>query len=148
MKLYGITEADNFGTKKLKAIRECMTRKGCQRKSINKQIQRIRAIFRWAEANEIIERGMAEYLSTLASLKKGRCPGVSEGKKVKPAPMKNIEAIRYILVEKINAKYKVVIFFSSIYLGNSMLGIPIGFFLCFEGMLIRSIVFLIIHCFQ
>ena len=71
-----------------------MTRKGWQRKSINKQIQRTRAIFRWAEANELIERGMSEYLSTLAPLKKGRCPGVPEGKNVKPAHIEDIEAIQ------------------------------------------------------
>ena len=94
IKLYGELEANNFGPKKLKAIREKMIQKGWQRKSINKQIQRTKSIFRWAEANELIERGIAEYLSTLAPLKKGRCPGVPEGTKVKPAPTEDIDAIR------------------------------------------------------
>ena len=92
--LYGTTLADDFGPKKLKAVRESMIKKGWQRKSINKQIQRTRSIFRWAEANELIERGMTEYLSSLAPLKKVRCPGVPEGKKVKPVPMEDIEAVR------------------------------------------------------
>ena len=94
MSLYGTDNANNFGPKKLQAVRQNMILKGWQRSSINKQIQRTRAVFRWAEANEIIERGMAEYLSTLAPLKKGRCPGVPEGKKVKPAPTEDIDAIQ------------------------------------------------------
>ena len=94
IKLYGKTNAGDFGPKKLKAVRGCMIQKGWLRKSINKQTQRTRAIFRWAEANELIERGMIEYLSTLAPLKKGRCPGVPEGKKVKPVPIEDVEAIQ------------------------------------------------------
>ena len=92
--LYGTDNANNFGPKKLQAVRQKMILKGWQRSSINKQTQRTRAIFRWAEANELIERGMSEYLSTLAPLKKGRCPGVPEGKNVKPAHIEDIEAIQ------------------------------------------------------
>ena len=95
IELYGAIEVDGFGPQKLDAVRQVMIKKGWQRKSINKQIIRVKGIFKWAESREIIEKGMYEYLSTLASLRKGRCPGVAEGKKVKPVPEEDIEIIRH-----------------------------------------------------
>ena len=76
LSLYSSIDANDFGPQKLEAVRYNMIKKGWQRSSINKQVMRVRAIFKWAEAKELIDRGMYEHLSTLAPLRKGRCPGV------------------------------------------------------------------------
>src|SRR5205807_1720622 len=53
-RLYGTTAAADFGPLALKALREQMITRGWCRGSINKQVSRIKLIFRWAVENELV----------------------------------------------------------------------------------------------
>ena len=70
--LYGHTKAKDFGPLSLKACRNAMVGKGWSRKSINRQAIRIRAMFKWAAANEILPVAIHQALQTVEGLRKGR----------------------------------------------------------------------------
>lgn len=91
--LYGTTPAPNFGPLALKAVRQEMIRRGWARKNINKQINRIRSVFKWAASQEIVEASVWESLRTLAGLQPGR-GGAKETEPIRPAPAASIDAIR------------------------------------------------------
>jgi len=82
-KLYGRELAKNFGPKALKAVRQQMIEIGWCRTQINKQVDRVRRIFKWAESEEIIPSGIYETLRTVSGLRKGRT-AAKEGKPVLP----------------------------------------------------------------
>ena len=52
--MYGSTLADSFGPKALQLVRDEMIRKGWARRNINRQIVRIRTVFKWAVAEELV----------------------------------------------------------------------------------------------
>ncbi len=52
--LYGCEPADEFGPKSLKAVRAGMIQAGWSRKSITKQVGRIRRTFKWCTEEELI----------------------------------------------------------------------------------------------
>jgi hypothetical protein len=56
-RLYGTSSPSQFGPKALKAVREHMAANGWCRANINKQVSRIKSVFRWAVENEL--RGWA-----------------------------------------------------------------------------------------
>jgi integrase len=71
----------DFGPKKLKAVRELMVEgyksggkfyRGCCRKQVNAQAQRITRVFKWAVSEELAPAGLAHALSSVAGLKRGR----------------------------------------------------------------------------
>ena len=68
----------DFGPRKLKAILDSMVNrvgqhgKPLSRKYINKTIDRVRQMFRWGVANEIVENGIYQALMTVDRLKLGR----------------------------------------------------------------------------
>jgi integrase len=71
-KLYGLSLAKDFGPLALKACREAMVAKGWSRKSINRQVGRLRKMFAWGVANELIPATVFEALKTVEGLRKGR----------------------------------------------------------------------------
>lgn len=80
--LYGRTPAADFGPLSLKAVRETMIGKGWGRKSINRQVLRIRSVFRWAAENELLPATIYQALLTVKGLRAGRC----EAKETAPVP--------------------------------------------------------------
>ena len=81
--LYGRTSAAEFGPLALKACREQMLAKDWCRTHINKQVDRLKRMFKWATENEMIPGAVYEALRCVAGLKRGRTPA-REGRKVKP----------------------------------------------------------------
>src|SRR5690606_18582959 len=63
--LYGRTPAAAFGPLSLKAVRQAMIGKGWSRKSINRQVLRIRGVFRWAAENEMLPASVYHALMTV-----------------------------------------------------------------------------------
>jgi len=89
-KLYGSTLAVEFSPLKLKAVRDQMVngiegRSGYVRASINKRINRIRAMFKWAVENEILPPSVHQGLMAVSALKAGRT-AAPEGQPVRPVP--------------------------------------------------------------
>lgn len=72
-KHYGLTSADDFGPVALETLREAMIdERDWSKKYINKQVNRIRALFKWSTAKELVEPRVSQALRELSGLKKGR----------------------------------------------------------------------------
>lgn len=72
VRLYGRIRPREFGPKKLKKIREAMIEAGCVRTSINRQIGRIKRLYKWATAEELVPVEIYQALTTVTGLKAGR----------------------------------------------------------------------------
>jgi integrase len=73
-KLYGHTPARDFGPLALKAVRQSMIEAGRCRRLINKDVHRIRALFRWAAGEELYPGPALTSLAAVEALEKGRSP--------------------------------------------------------------------------
>jgi integrase len=89
--LYGHTPAVEFGPLALKACRQKMTEKDWCRTYVNAQVDRLRRMFRWAAAEEMLPASVYEQLHTVEGLRRGRTD-VREGRKVKPVALEHVEA--------------------------------------------------------
>ncbi|QDU23916.1 tyrosine-type recombinase/integrase [Urbifossiella limnaea] len=70
--LYAATPAAQFGPKALAAVRQHMVGLGWCRSLVNRQVDRIRRVLRWAASEELIPGSTYEALRTLAGLRRGR----------------------------------------------------------------------------
>jgi integrase len=89
----GTQLAAGFGPLKLKAVRESMIAAGTTRTTINKYVQRITRLFRWAVENELVPASSHHALVAVRGLAKGRCDA-PEVIPVKPVDFARVEAIR------------------------------------------------------
>jgi integrase len=71
--LYGHCDVSEFGPIALSAVRQSLIDGGLARSTINMQVGRVRRIFRWAVARQLVRPEMLTALSALEPLKKGRC---------------------------------------------------------------------------
>jgi len=91
--LYGRTKAVEFGPRSLKTVRQKMVEMDWCRNNINRSISRIKHVFKWAVAEEIIPGSVYQALMTVAGLKRGRSEA-RESEPVKPVPQEYIDAIQ------------------------------------------------------
>jgi integrase len=70
--LYARTRAVDFGPLALKAVRQTMVDAGHCRNHVNKNISRVKRMFKWAAEEEIIPGRVAQALWAVAGLRKGR----------------------------------------------------------------------------
>lgn len=91
-RLYGRIPARDFGPLALKALREEFVRKGLARRTINQHVGRIKRIFRWAVAEELVPPSVYHGLQAVEGLRRGRSEA-KEGKRVEPVPEEHIEAV-------------------------------------------------------
>ncbi len=89
--LHGDTAAAAFGPKALAAVRDRMIALGWCRPLVNKRVDRIKRMFKWATAEELVPPGVYEGLRALAGLKAGRSPA-REPEPVAPVPEADYEA--------------------------------------------------------
>jgi len=82
--LYGRTPAVDFGPCALKTVREKMLEAGHSRGVINKNVDRIRRMFRWAASEEMTPVTVFQALSTVTGLRKGRTTARE------PVPIKSV----------------------------------------------------------
>jgi hypothetical protein len=90
--IYGSTKAIEFGPRALKTVRQRMIDRDLCRNHINKSISRIKMLFKWATAEEILPGSVYHALMTVAGLKKGRSDA-RESDPVKPVPQEHVDAI-------------------------------------------------------
>jgi integrase len=81
--LYSHTYADEFGPLAFKAVREQFVQAGWTRQDINLCAHRIKRLFRWAVAEELIGADVADAIAAVEGLRFGRTKA-KEGKKVVP----------------------------------------------------------------
>ena len=86
----GGTPAAEFGPLALKDVLREMVRRGWMRSSINRQLVRIRTVFRWAESEQLIEPGVYATLCTVRGLRPGE-QGCRDKPPVLPVPEADLE---------------------------------------------------------
>jgi integrase len=84
-RLYGTTPAGDFGPKKLKAVRQQMIEDGLCRRVINSRVGRIKRMFKWAVAEELVPPGVYHGLQAVTGLAFGRTKA-RETDPIKPIP--------------------------------------------------------------
>jgi integrase len=111
LRLYGPTPARDFGPKALKALRVTLVTGswrnaeeraklhregrllGWSRRYLNRQVDRVRALFAWAESEELVPAGTTHALATVAGLVEGEL-GCRETDDVPPVPEADLGATR------------------------------------------------------
>ncbi|MBM3949811.1 MAG: site-specific integrase [SAR202 cluster bacterium] len=83
--LYGRTPAAVFGPKALKAVRQQMVDRGLSRGVINRDVGRIKRVFKWAVAEELVPPSLYHALQAVSGLRFGRTEA-RETEPVKPVP--------------------------------------------------------------
>lgn len=102
--MYGDTAAIAFGPRKLETVRQSMIegrpprpgekhgRRPWSWKSINRQIRRIKRIFKWAVSKEMLPASVYQAIETVEGLRFGRSMA-RETPPVKPVPLQFVEAV-------------------------------------------------------
>ena len=104
--MFGSTPAEKFGPRKLREIQSAMVQKrkpngDCwSRSNVNKQLSRVRLIFDWAVAEEIIPETVAAALHRLRGLRKGE-QDVRESEVVTPVPQAEIDAVKPLVSRQV-----------------------------------------------
>jgi integrase len=91
-RLFGSILAVEFGPRALKTVRQAMVASGRARKSINKDVHRIRRMVRWAVEEELLLAEVDRRLRCVAPLAKGRTAARETGK-VPPVPLEHVDAV-------------------------------------------------------
>jgi integrase len=90
--LYGPEPAVEFDPPKLKLVRDSMIAAGWCRSRVNKQVNRLRLVFKWAAGEGMIPAAVADGLRVVAGLRKNRSDA-RETEPVAPAPPEHVEAV-------------------------------------------------------
>lgn len=104
--LYGRTTASEFGPKALKAVRQHMVGQGLSRGVINHRIGRIKRVFKWAVAEELIPPSVYHGLQTVAGLRFGRSEA-RETEPVRPVLDEHVEAVLPFVSPQVAAMIKI-----------------------------------------
>lgn len=91
--LCGNTLAAGLGPLRLKEVRRLMIEAGAKRKTINKNLERIKRMFGWAVSEELVPADVLTALRSVRGLSEGRSEAV-EGEPVHPVPIEFVEAVR------------------------------------------------------
>jgi integrase len=101
-RLYGDKPAVEFGPLALKSLRNEMIRLGWCRNVINRQILRIKHVFKWAVENEMLDAKVYEALRAVAGLREGKTDA-RETSPVKPVAESHAKAIFQHLSPQVQA---------------------------------------------
>jgi integrase len=88
---HGCTLAGDFGPIALQTVRRSMIAAGWCRTRVNKQVGRLRRIFRWAVAQELIPVGIVDALDCVEGLQRGRTDA-RESDPVEPVDWPRVDA--------------------------------------------------------
>ena len=91
-RLYGDPRAAAFGPRALKAVRLAMVDKGWSRKYLNEHVGRLKHLFKWGVAEELVPQSVFHALQAVDGLKRGRTEA-HECEPVRPVPEAGINAI-------------------------------------------------------
>lgn len=91
--LYGRTPAREFGPMQLLAVRGRFVAKGWSRGGVNRGVNSIRHVFKWAVSRQLVTVSVLEALQTVESLRRGRTEA-RESPAVKPVAMEHVNAIQ------------------------------------------------------
>jgi len=89
---FGAMAAEDFGPRSLIAFRETLIDSGLCRSSVNTHIGRVRRMFKWCAAQELVDHGVYQALTTVDGLRKGRS-AAKETKRVEPVSEADYRAV-------------------------------------------------------
>ena len=92
IELYGQSSVREMGPNKLRAIRSALVRRGLRRQHINRQVHRIRQVFKWAVSHELAPNDIYQRLLTVERLRPNE-EGVKDSSKVLPVSREMIDAV-------------------------------------------------------
>ncbi len=101
-RLYSKTLAADFGPLSLQTVRQEMIDRGLTRVSINRNVGRVKRLFKWAVANELVPPSVFHGLQAVAGLRAGRTEAV-ESEPVKPVSQAFVDAVLPYLSEPVRA---------------------------------------------
>lgn len=101
-RLYGATDAGNFGPLALKAIRQSMIDDGLARTTINARLGKIRRAFKWAVAEELIPSTVHQGLQAVGGLQAGRS-AARERMPVRPVDPELVAAVLPLVTAPVRA---------------------------------------------
>ncbi len=90
-RLYGSTPAQDFGPLALKVVRQQMIDAGLSRGVINRRIGRVKRLFKWAVAEEMLPPSVLQAIQAVEGLRRGRTTAC-EMEPIKPVPDAVVEA--------------------------------------------------------
>ncbi|OHB58665.1 MAG: hypothetical protein A2Y12_14130 [Planctomycetes bacterium GWF2_42_9] len=91
--LYGNSAAASFGPRCLRAVQQNMVEIGWCRNNVNRDLSRIKMLFKWAVSQEFLPTSVYHALVTVPGLRKGRSEA-RETEPTKPVPQEYIDAIK------------------------------------------------------
>ena len=91
--LYGGTKVHEFGPRALKAVRQRLIDRGGCRRYVNKHIGRLKRMFKWAVAEELVAASVYHGLQAISGLKRGHTEA-REAPPVRPVPDDLVNAVR------------------------------------------------------
>lgn len=100
--LYSLTAVKNFGPLSLKAVRQRMVDKGWCRQHINRQVNRLRRVFKWGVENEVISASVLHALKDVAPLKQGHT-SAREAEPIKPVPDEHVDPVLSVVSRQVAA---------------------------------------------
>ena len=100
--LFGDTPVDDFGLLRLRMVREAMIQKGWSRSYINKEVHRIKRVFRWGVSWELVSPSTAEALRSVESLAEGG----SDARETRPRTSISEEALALVRAKFRKAIYR------------------------------------------
>ncbi len=92
-RLYGSLSANEFSPLKLQAVRDEFVRSGLSRKVVNRQVLRVKQLFKWGGKQELVPTTVYEGLRTVDGLRRGRTTA-RETEPVKPVPDEHVDVVR------------------------------------------------------
>lgn len=90
--LHGRTRTADFTPRALKVTRQAMIGRGWSRKYINRQVVRVRSIFKWGVSEGLVPVDVHVALSTLQGLRAGRCDA-PENAPIRPVAEQEMNAV-------------------------------------------------------
>ena len=90
-RLYGSTPAQDFGPLALKVVRQQMVDAGLSRGVVNRRIGRVKRLFKWAVAEELLPPSVLQAIQAVEGLRRGRTTA-REMEPIKPVPDTVVEA--------------------------------------------------------
>lgn len=102
---FGSTLAAAFGPLSLTAVRDSMTAK-LRLGVINGRVNRIRRMFRWGVAQQLLKPHVLQGLEAVESLKAGRTTA-KDSRKIKPVPWINVAALLPFLAPTVSAMVRI-----------------------------------------
>ena len=93
---------EQFGPARLREVRDEMIRRGWSRPTINRNISKVRTVFKWAAGRELLDIAVYQRLTAVEPLRKGKTEA-PEPSPIEPVPEDHIEKVKKNVSRRVRA---------------------------------------------